>query len=319
MVGMNGVFQKAWNYPAILLIIGTFFWAGNAVVGRFLAADLSPVTISFVRIFISVVVILPFILKLLKKEWVQVKQHLSLFFWFALTGVIGYNFMSYWALTYTTAINVSILNSLSPIIMIFLSFIIMKEYPKRHVIVAVLLSLIGVIWVMFDGSITRLINIQWNIGDIIMLGGVLSWAVYSILLVRKKVNVHPVALFGYSSILALFILSPFALYEWVSYESVFTIATNVQWLSLLYLGIFPSIVSFLFWNRSVSLIGPSKCSIFLNLTPVFAVILGVLLIGETLSVAQATGGLLIFSAVYIANRFGKSKNVNEREMKDKAV
>jgi drug/metabolite transporter (DMT)-like permease len=94
-------------------VIATLFWGGNAVVGRFLASDFSHVTISFIRIFLSVIIILPFIMEPLKKEYHQIKKNIGLFFWFTLTGVIDYNFMSYWALTYTTAINVAILNSLN--------------------------------------------------------------------------------------------------------------------------------------------------------------------------------------------------------------
>lgn len=302
---MNGIIRQTWNYPAILLIVATLFWGGNAVVGRFLATDFSPVTISFIRILISVLIILPFIFNVLRKEWVQVKKHIPLIFWFALTGVIGYNFMSYWALSYTTAINVAILNSLSPVFIMFLLFIAKKEYPKRHIIVAGLISLLGVIWVMFDGSIARLMSIQWNLGDVIMLGGVLSWAIYSILLVRNKLNIHPLALFGYSSIFAVILLTPFTFYEWGRYGSIFTTATEVHWLGLVYLGMFPSIVSFLFWNRSVFLFGPSRCSVYMNLTPFFAAVLGVIMINEKLSVAQVIGGLLIFSGVFVATR---SKN-----------
>ncbi|GAE27602.1 permease of the drug/metabolite transporter [Halalkalibacter wakoensis JCM 9140] len=312
---MNEIIRRSWNYPSILLITATLFWGGNAVVGRFLAPDLSPITISFIRILFSVAVILPFIFTPLKKEWQQVKKHIGLFFWFAVTGVIGYNIMSYWALSYTTAINVAILNSLSPVFMIFLSFIIMREYPKRNIILAVIFSLIGIVWVMFDGSITRLMQIEWNIGDVIMLGGVLSWAVYSILLVRKKLNIHPLALFGYSSIFAVILLAPFTLYEWIKYESVFSIATGTQWLALLYLGIFPSIISFVFWNRSVFLMGPAKCSVYMNLTAIFAAILGFIFINEALSFAQVIGGALIFSGVYIATRYKTRQEVNKKKRK----
>lgn len=312
---MQGVIRKSWNYPSVLLITATFFWGGNAVVGRFLAPGFSPITISFIRIFFSVIIILPFIIEPLKKDWPQFKKHIGLFFWFALTGVIGYNFMSYWALAYTTAINVAILNSLSPIFMMFLSFIIMREYPKRNVVLAVIISLIGVMWVMFDGSITRLMSIQWNIGDVIMLGGVVSWAVYSILLVRNKVKIHPLALFGYSSIFAVTLLAPFTLYEWLRYDSVFSTATVTQWLGLLYLGIFPSIVSFIFWNRSVFLMGPSRCSVYMNLTAIFAAILGFILIHETLSFAQVIGGFLISIGVYIATRFKVKQNSRQEKEK----
>lgn len=316
-MNIYGVIRKSWNYPPVLLMTATFFWGGNAVVGRFLAPAYSPITISFIRIFLSVVIILPFIIEPLKKEWPQFKTHISLFFWFALTGVIGYNFMSYWALSYTTAINVAILNSLSPIFMMFLSFIIMKESPKRNVVLAVIISLLGVMWVMFDGSIIRLMSIQWNIGDVIMLGGVLSWAVYSILLVRNKVNIHPLALFGYSSIFAVVLLTPFTLYEWLRFDSVFSTATGTQWLGLLYLGIFPSIVSFIFWNRSVFLMGPSRCSVYMNLTAIFAAILGFVLINETLSFAQIIGGILISIGVFIATRFKVKQSV--RQEKEKCI
>ncbi|WP_017728757.1 DMT family transporter [Halalkalibacterium ligniniphilum] len=302
---MGGVIRQTWNYPTILLTFATFFWGGNAVVGRYLAPEFSPVTISFLRILLSVLIILPFIFEPLKKEWGQVKKHLPLFFWFALTGVIGYNFMSYWALSYTSAINVAILNSLSPIFIMFLSFVIIKEVPKGRIIFAVIVSMLGVVWVMFDGSIVRLLAVQWNFGDVVMLGGVLSWAVYSILLMRKKLNVHPIALFGYSSIIAVFLLIPFTVYEWVKYENVFAVATHLHWAGLLYLGVFPSIFSFLFWNRSVYLIGASRCSVYMNLTPVFAAILGVFLINENLTFAQGIGGVLIFVGIFIATRFKK--------------
>lgn len=223
----------------------------------------------------------------------------------SLSGVIGYNLFSYWALNYTSAVHVTLINSTSPVFMTILAYVSIKEKITRKLVISIIFSMGGVLWVMTQGDLVNLIYFDFNIGDFIMIVGVFFWAIYTIELRKFIGTMTAISTFGYSLIVALPILLPLTLIELWFVPIVDVSSIDIT--SLIYLGIFPSIFSFLMWNRAVSIVGPSKASIFINLTPVFGGVLSYFLLGEVLTLAHLIGALLVFSGVLVVTKRSKGE------------
>lgn len=298
------IIKRLVNAPYILLVLSALFWGGNAVAGKYLADSLPPVTISFIRLAISILIVIPFLFPTLRREWQAARANIKQLLLLALTGVIGYNLLSYWALNYTSAINGSLLNSTSPLFMFLLSYMITGEKMAPKYVLSVFISMIGVVFVITQGSLDRLISFQFNVGDLIMLLAVNMWAIYSFLVKKISDEMSTFAVFAYSLSIGFILMVPAVAVELalVSIDKI----NSLEWAALFYLGIFPSVCSFLLWNRAVVLIGPSKSSIFLNLIPVFGGLAAFLGLGEMITSSQIIGGCLVFVGVFLSSYTKKS-------------
>ncbi|OMP67207.1 DMT family transporter [Domibacillus epiphyticus] len=291
--------QKLLNNAYILLIFSTLFWGGNAVAGKYLAGSIPPVTISFIRLAISLFIVLPFLFPLLKREAHEARKNVKILFILSISGVIGYNLFSYWALNYTTAINGSLLNSTSPLFIFLFSYFLIGEKISWKYALSIILSMTGVMIVITQGSIERLLSLQFNVGDLIMLLGVMMWALYSVLVRDASKKMSSLGIFGYSLFIGFMLMIPASIIELLFFpiEKI----EFAEWTALFYLGIFPSVCSFILWNRAVALIGPSRSSIFMNLTPVFGTLIAFFVIGERITAPQIVGGVLVFIGVLVSS------------------
>ncbi|MBS8263908.1 DMT family transporter [Mesobacillus boroniphilus] len=302
--------QRLGNAPYLLLVGAAFFWGGNAVAGKFLAGSLPPVTISFTRLGIGVLIMSPVIIKLFKHEREALKEHFKLLLFLAVTGVIGFNLLIYWALNYTTAINATLLNSTSPLFIFLLSALLIGEKMALKYWVSMAISVIGVLFVITQGSFERVLDLQFNIGDLIMVLAVISWALYSIYIKKISGKLPSLAVFGYTLAIGFIVMIPAVAIE-LSIVPIGEVKL-ADLSALLYIGIFPSICSFLLWNRAVAMIGPSKASISLNLIPVFGAIAAFFILGEVITIPQIIGGCLVFIGVFITS-LTKKKSVQLAE------
>jgi drug/metabolite transporter (DMT)-like permease len=296
--------QRLGNAPYLLLVGAAFFWGGNAVAGKFLAGSLPPVTISFLRLAIGVLIMSPVIIRLFKRERAALRENLKMLVFLAVTGVIGFNLLIYWALNYTSAINATLLNSTSPLFIFLLSALLIGEKMELKYWVSMAISFIGVLFVITHGSIERMVALQFNIGDLIMVLAVLSWALYSIYIKKLSGKMPSLAIFGFTLAIGFLLMIPAVAVE-LAVVPVDVLSLG-EWSALIYIGIFPSICSFLLWNRAVAMIGPAKASISLNLIPVFGAGAAFLVLGEVITLPQVIGGCLVFIGVFITS-FTKKK------------
>ncbi len=287
--------------PFVLLLIATILWGGNFVIGRAVASEVSPFTLSFLRWCTALIVFLPIAWTPLKREWPILRKHVRIVFLMAFTGVASFNTLIYIALHYTTSINASLMNTSTPILIFILSFIFLKERLNRYQMVGTVISLIGVILIISKGSFSTLLQFSFNIGDIIVMIAVICWAIYS-LMVKHYSNVLPGnSTFFVSIIIGILVLFPFFIYE------LFQPVSAISWsmtsiFSILYTGIFASIIAFLCWNTGVIRLGANRAAIFLNFIPMFATIFAIVFIGESLQLFQLIGGAFVICGVYLSTR-----------------
>lgn len=222
-----------------------------------------------------------------------------------LSGVTFFNTFIYGSLQFTSASNVAILETLIPVVTIILAASILKEKLSKIQWGGVVLSFLGAVWVVVDGRILDLGSIDWNPGDAIMIGAIACWSVYS-LLVKSYMHLFPplAAIFVMNAV-SIIILLPFVAGEWFLLGMP-PLLTEEAVTGIIYLGIFPSVVALLLFNRAVHLLGASMSSIFLNLLPVFTMAGAALWLGEAITIHQVTGALLVMAGVWITTQLRPS-------------
>ena len=296
--------------PYLQLVIATIIWGGNFVVGRAIADQLPPFSLTFFRWCTALLIFWPFCRKQIKAE----KPIILANWWFiavmALTGITGFNTLLYYALRYTTSINASLVFATSPIIISILAAVILKERLTMYHFLGVGLTLGGVLYIISNGSLSTLINFTFNLGDLMVIIAVISWGFYSIA-VRSARQLPLFSSFAYSIIFSLPLITLLFLWEmnWSDKVIVWSWASVA---AILYVGIMASIVAFILWNAAVSRLGPARSSIFLNLVPVFASVFAILFNNETLAPYQLIGGLVVILGVYISTDTKKMKRIRRR-------
>jgi drug/metabolite transporter (DMT)-like permease len=275
-----------------LLVICNLFWAGNYVFGKYVIAQMTPLWITFARWTLALFFLFPIAHFIEKPEWNKAKNEWFLLICLGLLGVIGYNLVLYSALEYTTATNAALVSALNPCVIVIFSIVLYRESISLLQALGFSLSLIGALVVLSNGNMERLLQVQFNRGDLLMVAAVIMWTLYS--LVAKRMATPPITATAISTAFAVLLMAPFAFSQGIDMAQIGSLAIT----GIIYMVVFPSICSFVFWNIAVQKIGVSKAGIFLNLIPVFtAMISGIL--GERVTASQGIGGVLVFLGVYL--------------------
>jgi len=283
--------------PYFLLVVTALCWSGNHVLGRAVHNDMQPFALAFWRWALALAVLLPFVACQAWKCRPLVRRHWLLLLVLAALGMsINHGFL-YLALNKTTAVNVGLINAMAPIIIPMVSFLIDREMVTTRQATGIAVSLVGVLTIITRADLGVLLGLRFTPGDLYMLVSVLVWAVYSVLLKRLPPGLPPmVFLLVLSAVAALFLLP---LYVW-EVLTVGGFALNVpNFLTLAYIGLFPSVVAYVCWNQGVAQIGANKAALFNYLIPVFTVGLAVLLLGEAIYVYHAAGAALAVIGIYL--------------------
>lgn len=277
----------------LMLVLCTLFWAGNYVFGKFVGTELTPLWMTFIRWLFATMLLFPIAHVLEKPNWKEAFKQWRILLVMGVLGYIGYNMILYTALTYTSSTNAALVSALNPGMIVIMSSLVLHEKISHFRKFGIVISLIGVVTVLTKGNFLEVFTIKYNGGDLLMLVNITVWAIYS-LVTRKLKGIKPVTATAIAGLFTVLILLPFAIYQGIDFSSV----SNMAVLGMVYIILFPSVGSFIFWNVSVLEVGASKAGVFMNLIPVFTAIISVAL-GAELLVSQVIGGLFVFSGVYL--------------------
>ncbi|WP_028308239.1 DMT family transporter [Desulfitibacter alkalitolerans] len=296
--------------PYLLLVLATMLWGGNFVIGRAISGQVPPLTLAFLRWVVAVVIFLPLAWQEIGANKQEIKKCWKALVLMGLTGVAGFNTLVYVGLHYTSSINASLVNTITPLIILLLSYFLLKEPLLYNQLLGLILSISGVFLILSKGSLDVLISLSFNVGDLIVFIAVLLWGVYSIIIKYNSGRIPLYSSLAIPMVIGMFTLLPFSLWE------LFIAGQKVIWsmpsiAAIVYVGIFASIVAFLSWNKAVSLIGPGKAGIFLSLIPLFTTIFAIAFIGETLKWYQMVGGVLAVAGIYLATRIQTASHIKD--------
>lgn len=290
-----------YQHPYLLLTLTALFWSGNMVLGRGIRADVPPIALAFWRWVIALALIAPLALPHLKEQWPLLKKGWKPVLLLGILGVGCYNTFAYVALQYTAATNAVLLNSFIPIVTIALSWLFLGKRLKPIEAVGVAISFLGATTIIARGDLAVLLGLSLNLGDVWMLGAVLTWAIYTVGLQWRPAGVHPMLMLGALTLVGVLTLAPIYAHELGAFGGPAR-HINLHWGSLAgiaYVGVLPSFVGYIFYNRGVAEVGANKASLFIHLMPVFGTLLSALFLGELPHLYHFVGIGLIFSGIYL--------------------
>ncbi|WP_432666038.1 DMT family transporter [Wukongibacter baidiensis] len=286
-----------------LMTMTSLFWGGAFIAGKIGVTQFPPLSLTFFRFLIATLIVFPIMVMFEKKEWKLKKQDLPIIFILGLVGIFGYHALFFTALKYTTAIDSSMIVATSPLVTSILASIIVGEKLGIKRLGAIGLALSGVLLSVSNGDISVLKNMSINVGNIIMLGAVLCQATYSVLSKKVMNRYSPMIITSYSFLVGTIILIPF-----VITDNPVTYITNVTWkgwLSVTYMAVFASAIAFLFQQTAIKNIGASKTMSFINLVPVFSIILSAIILKEKITMIKFFSALIIIAGVYLNSSINK--------------
>jgi drug/metabolite transporter (DMT)-like permease len=285
----------------IMLVCATLFWAGNFMIGKLAYLEsIPPITLVFFRWSLVWIILLPFTYKEVLKNKNIILNNLSLLFFLSLTSVGLFNSFTYLALAHTQVINASLFNTAIPAMIIFLCFLLKIEKTNKFQIFGLIVSVFGILSIITELDLDILLSLNFNKGDLIMIGGVITWGLYSSFLKKKTFTlplltlVHVLCTFG-----LIFILPQF-LYE---LSQGLTVKFNINLgYTLIYLALFPSIGSYYCWAGAVAIIGANRAGIFLSLIPFFSTVMAIIFFNEQFHFFHLIGSILIILGLFLSNK-----------------
>jgi drug/metabolite transporter (DMT)-like permease len=289
--------------PYLLLVLTTLFWSGNFVLGRAANTVFTPFTLSFWRWAVALLILLPFVWNSLRQQGPLLRRHWSILLWLSLLGVVNFNTCVYIGLQTTTVTNAVIMLSITPVLIVALSFLLLRQTVTGWQMLGIVLSLSGVLAIVSRGVPGNLLAQQVTSGDLWILAAVLSWALYSVCLRWRPPDLHPLNFQAATMIIGVLILTPF--YGWDLAHDRFFVVNTATVISILYLALFPSILAYIFWNRAVAELGANRAGQFLHLTPAFGAVLAMIFLDERLYVFHAAGITLIALGIWLATVYGR--------------
>ena len=286
--------------PYLLLTLTALFWSGNMIVGRAFSADLSPLALAFWRWILTLLLVLPFAWPHLRSQWSRLIAGWKAVAVMGVLSVSIYNVFAYLALRSTTATNASMLNSFIPLATLLFAALFGRVMQRQEVI-GLLVSLAGVLTLISQGDLTRLLAFSFNPGDLWMIAAVLAWGLYTVCLQWRPQGVHPMLLLAAVIVVGLLGLTPFYLVEaFIFGRSMVLNPASAG--ALLYLAVFPSFLGYVFYNAGVFAVGPARGALFIHLMPVFGTVLAALLLDERPRLHHFVGIALVLCGIVLSAR-----------------
>lgn len=288
-----------------LLAVAAFLWAGNPVAGRALVDDLSPIALSFWRWVLALPILYLLTARELREQWPVIRRYWKRLAFLALISTAPNHAIVYWALHYTSAINVQLFNSTIPAWVILIQWAVLRQRPSGGEGAGLVVSLAGVVAIITAGDPRRLVALQFNFGDLIILGSFTVWSLYAVMLRFRPSELSPFAFIFMTATFGILILLPAFAIDLALHgvqPNTFPAAEPRVWGWLLFIVIGSSVLAATCHSAGVDRIGPARASLFLHLIPVFGALLSIFILGEQLAWYHAVGFALVLAGLAIANR-----------------
>ena len=285
----------------IFLVLTTLFWSGNFIVGKAASFfEIPPFTLNFYRWTFAWLILAPFTLKEILKKKEYILKNIKLILVLGITSITIFNSIVYYSLNFTQVISGVLMISTIPVMIIVFCWLFKIEKTKIYQILGVIFSLFGVVVIITKADLNILLNLNFNKGDLWMVVAMFSWAMYSALLRKKKLEITQITLLQTIISAGLIFLLPAYLIELsLGYKASIDLPFV---LTLTYVVIFPGLSSFILWIKGISIIGSNRSGIFLHLMPIFSTILAILIFDEKFMIYHLIGAILIITGIILSSR-----------------
>ncbi len=288
----ESVLMKNLLFPLIAVLL----WSINAIVNKAASTAIDPAAISFYRWALAFLVMTPFVLRSVLRNFKMVMKH----WWqLAILGALGmmlYQSLAYYAAHSVSATFMGIMNSLIPLLTVIISIFVLRVIPTVGIVLGSILSLCGLVWLVSQGSPSALLSQGLGQGEAMMLVASAAYALYGVLTKRWSIQLSSWdALYVQIFFGVIMLLPNFLLAEDVSLNS-----QNIG--LVVFAGIAASIIAPALWIKGVIKLGANTTSIFMNLAPVFTAIIAIFALGEELKSYHLIGGGVVLLGVMLAQQ-----------------
>jgi len=285
----------------LLLILTTLFWSGNFIVGKSASIyEIPPFSLNFYRWLFAGLILLPFTIKEIFKKKNYIFNNIGFFIILGISSITIFNSAVYYSLYYMQVISGVLMISTIPVWIMFISSILGIEKTNKFQIVGVILSLLGVLFIITKSDLNLIKNLDFNKGDLIMALGMFAWALYSALLKKKTYEISQITLLEVVIIIGLLFLVPIYILEMKLGNQL--IINKPFILTLSYVVLFPGLASFFFWIKGISIIGANRAGVFLHLMPIFGSLMAIILFNEKFMFYHLLGAIFIIAGITLSNK-----------------
>ena len=289
------------NLAYLLLILTTLFWSGNFIVGKAASIyQIPPFSLNFYRWLFAFLILLPFTFKEILSHKKYILDNISFFIILGITSITIFNSIVYYSLYYTQVISGVLMISTIPVWIMFIASILKIEKTNLFQIIGVILSLIGVVFIITKADIELIKSLDFNKGDLSMVVAMFAWATYSALLRKKTYEISQIALLEIIIICGLVFLIPIYFIE-MSFGNLIILGKPFI-LTLTYVVLFPGILAFLFWIKGIAIIGANRAGVFLHLMPIFGALMAMVIFKEKFMFYHFLGAIFIIAGITLSNK-----------------
>lgn len=295
MTQSNWMTMRAYAF----LMLTAFAWGGNAVAGKIAVGHASPFLMNLLRWILALVAISAVSIPQIRRDMPEIRKHVVYLFIMGAVGFTSFNALLYTALHHTSAINAVIEQAGIPMVIFLGNFLLFRQRVAGGQIAGFLLTLAGVALTASNGDVFSLIALRLNFGDFLMMLAVLVYSAYTIGL-KYKPDIHWKSMMAATAAGALLAALPLAAYEWTSGGGL--VPDRTGWLVVLYIGLVPSLMSQILFVKGVEAIGANRAGLFVNLVPIFGMMLSLVLLGESLHFYHVISLVLVFGGIVASER-----------------
>jgi drug/metabolite transporter (DMT)-like permease len=296
--------------PYFTTLLPPLFWTSNIIIGSIALESVPPVALSFWRWVIAFFILLPFGWSSLSQALPVVRQKWPYLLFLGFLSVGMYNTLMYAALEHTSAINLTVVGSFLPILIVVLSYFMLGDKLSPLQTLGVILSIKGVFIVVTKGELSMLLELSPQFGDLLMLGAAFCWALFSVLIRKYPIPLKPVVFLLTQIGFGFWIILPIYMWEiYTGHPTPFNLKTVGFFV---YVAIFPAVLAFFSWNRGVAKLGPNTAGFYTNLVPILTAIAATLFLGEKFQMYHAVAIGFIFVGIFLATRRRKTPAATQK-------
>ena len=291
------------NAIYFILLLVPLFWGGAFGATKHVVTEIPPITTAAVRFFLAGLLMTAWVVARGGWDWAPLRRRWGGLLLLAITGVFLYNIFFTVGMKYTSAINGALVIVVSPVTTALVAVTLLGEPWSWRLVAGVALSFLGVLTTITRGSVDILTSLSFSSGDLLMVGGVISWTSYTTIGKVVMKDVPPLLATSASTLAGSFMLLAASLTEdgWARLPAV---SAQTAW-EMTYLIIFPTVVAFFLFNVGIKRIGASRASAYINLMPVNAIWIAAVFYGETVTLAHLAGAVLIIGGLLLITLFDR--------------
>lgn len=280
------------------LLLTNLFWAINAILARGFMPEVAPIAMNLFRWLGAFVILTPFALPRMIKSWPIIRPHLLPLSGLSILSIVFYNSLLYLAANFTTAVNITLINTLIPIVTLLIAWRVLGNRPRLLQSIGMAISILGVLLILTKGHLSHLLSLAFSQGDLFMIAAVMVWALFTVLLKKLSLKLPAITVLYVLVMLGLpFLMIAYAI-EAVFFKFYFPSFEHLNLFA--YLWVFPSILAYIFWTNGVVRLGAESASLSITLMPLFGAALAIVFLNESIYWFHIAGGLCSLVGMLLA-------------------